>query len=38
MPSRFCPPIFALLFQMLFPGIFFFSSRRKEEKTKKKKS
>ncbi len=34
--SRFCPLTFPLLFQKLYPNIFFFSSRKKERKTKKK--
>jgi len=36
--SCFCPPTFALLFQMLFLGIFFFSSIRKLKKTQRKKN
>jgi len=37
LPSCFCLPAFALLFQMFFPSIFFFSNRRKKKNTKKKK-
>ncbi len=34
--SCFCPPGSTLLFQTLFPNIFFFSNRRKEKKPKEK--
>jgi len=30
--SRFCPPTSGLLFQTLFPNIFFFSNKRKKKK------
>jgi len=38
LPSHFWLPLLPLLFQMLFPGIFFFSSRRKKKQHKEKKT
>jgi hypothetical protein len=38
MPSRFCPPTFALSFQALSPSIFFFFQTKEENKNTENKN